>query len=144
MFPDLTVRTRYGAADLVPFLRRDAGEDIALRDWEKPAAALALHARGWDEYRISRAVGLSAETLGEVLAGRWRAAQPAGDPSVEESARRDRRRTERVMVDGRWVHPDAPHGRSSSYKNWGCQCGPCTEAHRVYQRELRAKRRAAA
>ena len=144
MLDDLTVRTRYGAVDLVPFLRRDAGEESELPDWEKPAAAVALRGRGWTIHRVARAVGLSHESVQEVLDGRWRPARPANPESLVELSRRENRRAGRVMCECRWVHPDAPHGKSSSYKNWGCQCGPCTEAHRVYQRELRARRRAAA
>ena len=144
MLDDLTVRTRHGAVDLVPFLRRDAGEDSELPDWEKPAAAVALRGRGWTIHRVARAVGLSHETVQEVLDGRWRPARPSTARSLVEQSRRERRRAERVMVGDCWVHPDAPHGESSSYKNWCCRCGDCTVAHRVYQRELRAAKRGAA
>lgn len=140
----LTSRSRYGACDLVPFLRRDAGEDATLIEWEKPAAAVALHGRGWSVHRVARAVGLSHETVQEVLEGRYRPAPVANARSLMETSRRESRRAERIMVEGRWVHPDAPHGEPSSYKNWCCRCVPCGEAHRVEQRARRARKRAEA
>ncbi len=39
------------------------------------------------------------------------------------------RMNERVLVDGRLVHPRAPHGTRSGYQNWGCRCVPCTRAN---------------
>lgn len=42
---------------------------------------------------------------------------------------RQRRFAERVMVDGRWVHPTAPahvHGKSMGYMSYGCRCSPCS------------------
>lgn len=142
MFPDLTVRTRYGACDLAPFLRRDAGENAPVCDWEKPAAALALRGRGWTIHRVARAVGLSHEVVQEILDGRWRPARPSTEASLAERSRRERRRAERVMVDGRLVHPGAPHGEPRSQKNWGCQCVPCSEANVVLVREQRERARA--
>jgi hypothetical protein len=54
-----------------------------------------------------------------------------------------RRYTERVMVDGRWVHPDAPHDTCGGYTNWGCRCVPCTVAFTEEQARIRANRYAA-
>lgn len=142
MLDDLTVRTRYGAVDLVPFLRRDVGEDVDLLDWEKPAATLALHGRGWTIHRVARAVGLSHEVVQKILDGRWRPARPSTEASLAERDRRERRRAERVMVDGRLVHPDAPHGEPRAQKNWSCQCLPCTDANARLVREQRARARA--
>jgi len=34
----------------------------------------------------------------------------------------------RVLVDGRWFNPTAPHGTASGYNNYGCHCVPCTAA----------------
>lgn len=51
------------------------------------------------------------------------------------SARRRRlrraRRAERVLIDGRLVHPKAPHGTAGGMQNWGCQCDPCRTANSV-------------
>lgn len=48
--------------------------------------------------------------------------------------RRAERGAERVLVEGRLVHPRATHGCASSYVNWGCRCVPCTSAHRENRR----------
>jgi hypothetical protein len=52
---------------------------------------------------------------------------------------RARRLAERVMVDGRLVHPTAPHGSNSTYNSYGCRCIPCTDAHTVGNAKSRAK-----
>lgn len=52
-------------------------------------------------------------------------------PSQEATYRAERRRlkaAQRVLIDGRLVHPDAPHGTASSYANFMCRCEPCTDA----------------
>lgn len=145
MIPDFTVRNRYGSADLIPFLRRDAGNEVELLDWEKPAAALEFHARGWHPHRISRACGLSPETLQAVLSGRYRASAAVdrsialADRSEVERERRIRRMAGRVRVDGSWYHPDAPHGSPGASSNWGCYCGPCRGAHAKRVRDYRRK-----
>ncbi|HLR94972.1 MAG TPA: hypothetical protein VK053_10630, partial [Jiangellaceae bacterium] len=54
---------------------------------------------------------------------------------------RARRLAERVMVQGRWVHPHAPHGQPHTYKNWGCHCHPCTVAYSVERRRARQQQR---
>jgi hypothetical protein len=52
---------------------------------------------------------------------------------------RAQRLAQRVLVDGRLVHPHARHGEAASYHNWGCRCPACTEATRVrYGRPRRA------
>jgi hypothetical protein len=51
------------------------------------------------------------------------------------------RRAERVLVNGRLVHPHAPtHGENSTYNNYGCHCGPCEEAHSEAMQAYRAAR----
>jgi hypothetical protein len=52
----------------------------------------------------------------------------------------EQRRSERVEVDGRWVHPRAIHGSVSAYRNWSCRCEACTAAHRAAVAALRARR----
>lgn len=44
---------------------------------------------------------------------------------------RRRRREERVLVDGRLVHPTAEHGKDTTYQNYACRCEPCTTAHQT-------------
>lgn len=42
--------------------------------------------------------------------------------------RRQRRRAQLTIIDGRQVNPGAPHGTGSGYTNWFCRCLPCTAA----------------
>lgn len=46
--------------------------------------------------------------------------------SLDRAHRRRQRYAQRHVVDGRLVHPDAPHGTPGSYQNWGCRCLECT------------------
>jgi hypothetical protein len=48
--------------------------------------------------------------------------------SLDRAHRRRQRYGQRQVVDGRLVHPDAPHGTPGSYQNWGCRCLDCTQA----------------
>lgn len=161
MLQDLTAHTSYGACDLVPFLRRDAGQKARVFDWERPAAAVALHRRGWEVGRIAKATGWDQERVREVLDGvhrpvlEVRASQrhTVGvdidevtlrrlERAREKSQRtRARRLAERVMDQGRLVHPRAPHGQPHTYKNWGCHCHPCTAAYSVERRRARQQQR---
>ena len=45
------------------------------------------------------------------------------------SSRAALRKAKRTKVDGRLVHPDAPHGTDGGYCNYGCRCEGCTSAH---------------
>lgn len=48
------------------------------------------------------------------------------DRSTESRrALRKRRHSERVRIDGRWVHPDAPHGTPHGRVSYGCRCEEC-------------------
>jgi hypothetical protein len=130
MIPELTVRTRLGAVDLVPFMRRDDGDKEAeIIDWERKPAAIALHARGWSRERIVHATGLHTDAVDAVLSGvpeiRRRDETPV---SVKRASVRSRRLEERVMRDGHWYHPGAPHGTASGHKHWGCRCEQCRAA----------------
>lgn len=50
-------------------------------------------------------------------------------------------RTARLLADPSL----APHGKVSTYRNWGCRCAPCTEVHSKSCSDYYAKRvRAAA
>ena len=147
MIPDLTVHSnQYGVCDLVPFLRRDAGEAATACTWEKPAAAVALHRRGWELPRIAAALGWTQEQVSEALAGTYRPqVEVRATPRIRRSEKtqqtRARRLAERVLDQGRWIHPHAPHGQPHTYKNWGCHCHPCTVAHSVERHRARQQQR---
>lgn len=55
------------------------------------------------------------------------------------------RSAERVAVDGRMVHPDAPHGTGNGYSAYRCRCELCTTAGVIraqeYQDRMAAKAR---
>ena len=55
--------------------------------------------------------------------------------SRENAARSKERRAGRKLIDGRIVHPDAPHGKISGYINWGCHCEPCDDVGRAYVKQ---------
>jgi len=52
---------------------------------------------------------------------------------------RDARRAQRTLVDGRWVHPGAPHGLNG-YVNYMCRCWVCGIAWTAACRTQRANR----
>lgn len=138
MIPDLTVRTRLGVVDLVPFMRRDEGDkEVQLRDWEKGPAVIALDELGWHQERIAHATGLHGDAIRDVLEGRE--PEPEPKPQLSREEIRDRRMAERVNVDGRWVHPDAPHGKTSGYTHWGCRCPLCGGAQADYKAAAKAR-----
>lgn len=142
ILPDLTARTALGAVDLVPFFRRARGDHSApIPAGERYAAVLALAALGWATDPIAKATALNSETVRETLAGRYRPAPMratgADNPAESSRERRVRLRAERVEVDGRLVHPRAPHGTRNGSAHYGCQCEPCAAAR------VAAKRRTA-
>lgn len=49
--------------------------------------------------------------------------------AISRANLRQRRAAQRQPVDGRLVHPDAPHGTAGGYQNWTCRCQPCTDAN---------------
>ena len=52
-------------------------------------------------------------------------------------AERVARYAERELIDGRLVHPRAPHGTFSGYSYWGCRCELCTEANTLRKRGVK-------
>ncbi|BCF84563.1 MULTISPECIES: hypothetical protein [Rhodococcus erythropolis group] len=52
------------------------------------------------------------------------------------ATQRAARMAERVLIEGRLVHPRANHGTLSAYNNFGCRCLDCSA------RELERKKRA--
>lgn len=57
--------------------------------------------------------------------------------------RRQRHYAARVEQGGVMVHPNAKHGTQVGYRNYGCRCQPCVDAHNAKKRAERAKARAA-
>lgn len=56
-----------------------------------------------------------------------------------DASYRNRNYRERVLVQGVLVHPKPPggHGKRWVYVTFGCRCGACTDAARVYIKEHR-------
>ena len=65
---------------------------------------------------------------------------------VCRAANRDRMQKQTASMRARLAagEADVPHGRSSTYRNWGCRCRPCTDAHVAKCREYMQKRNQAA
>lgn len=55
--------------------------------------------------------------------------------------RREIRKSQRSVVDGRLTHPTATHGAATTYTNYGCRCVQCTEAWRIDERERAARKK---
>jgi hypothetical protein len=65
------------------------------------------------------------------------------EASQKTLARKARRLAQRVSVNGRLVHPDAPHGKATAYSNYGCRCELCATAWCAAIKAKRLERRAA-
>lgn len=137
MIPDQTIRNEYGSADMVAFLRRDAGElGVQLREWERHPAALELHRRGWEPERIAHAVGIHSGAVRDLIAGTKPTARKRVIGCKEQ---RERRWAERVEIKGQLVHPRAKHGTEGGYGYYGCRCTPCGLAHTEYNAVRRSR-----
>lgn len=54
----------------------------------------------------------------------------------EASARmRARRKTERILVNGKLIHPNAPHGTLTGRTNYSCQCDLCNKENSLRSRQ---------
>jgi hypothetical protein len=54
--------------------------------------------------------------------------KPKRDPNAPKRTQKEWRAelaAERVMVDGKMVHPNAPHGTITGYSSYSCRCQPC-------------------
>lgn len=60
--------------------------------------------------------------------------------AVRTARLRDARREARIVIGGRLVTPEAPHGTRDGYSGWCCRCQSCTSAWATYIRNLRMKR----
>lgn len=54
----------------------------------------------------------------------------------------EERAAERILIEGRLVHPTATHGKYTTYGNYSCRCEPCTDANTQAINARRAKARA--
>jgi hypothetical protein len=144
-FSGYTARTHLGTVDMVPFLRRMNGHrnEPILPD-ERDAGIFALRATGVEAWRIAGFLDMSVDAVEGVLNSDTRS-RPVGARTA--GTIRQRRMAERVLIEGRWVHPGAPHGTSSGYDHWWCRCVPCAAARAVRaaaQRRKAAERKEAA
>lgn len=142
IFSGYTAITPMGRVDMVPFLRRIRGnKHQEFSENERDAAVFALHSAGFGPDVIAPAVRMSFTDVSDLLAGVQRKAV-AEEPRVPLKVRR---MAERVLIDGRLVHPDASHGTSAGYDHWWCRCVPCCGARAVRaaaQRRRVAERKA--
>jgi hypothetical protein len=61
-----------------------------------------------------------------------RAAKDAANEKLSEIKRQNR--ASRIMVDGHWFNPLAPHGTLTGYEYWGCCCDKCRPVHAARRR----------
>lgn len=59
------------------------------------------------------------------------------------ATRRIIRASERILVDGRLIHPGATHGNTSGYTYYSCRCHPCTATHSGRRVSFRAAKQGA-
>jgi hypothetical protein len=136
IFSGYTAITPLGHIDMVPFLRRVKGnKKQEFSENERDAGVLALHAAGFGMNAITAAVNMSGTEVASVLAGN-RSVSTVEEPVVPL---KERRMAERVKVNDRLVHPDAPHGTPSGYDHWWCRCMPCTQERAIRAAAQRRK-----
>jgi len=94
--------------------------------------------RAWNELGCQCGICLAARRKfnDEQIAER-RARRLAKPSPQTQQERRQRRREQRVLVNGVWVAPvpHEKHGREYTYREWSCRCHPCRDA------AMEAKRR---
>lgn len=130
-FTAITPRVR---VDMVPLMRLLEGDKTAeVPEFERDAGIIALRAAGVPLWRICKAFSMSGTEIDNVLTGA-RTVSTVEEPVLPL---KQRRMAERVLIDGRWVHPDAPHGSASGYDHWWCRCVPCSQARAVRAAEWR-------
>jgi hypothetical protein len=151
----MSMRTPAGSVDLVPLFRRLEGDkDAPVAADERDAGVLALTHLGVGVHQIHKALNMGHADVRDVLAKHGMEPVESAEPEPiawtgvayksTNATRRAKRKAERNLVDGRLVHPEAPHGTDRAYTDFGCQCVPCTAAHAASLAEYRAKRARAA
>lgn len=147
----MTMRTPDGPVDLVPLQRRLEGDKTTevLAD-ERDAAVLALTHLGVPAYQINKVLNMSHTEMRKVLsrygmepvmATPTEAIAWTGVAQTSSSQRRAKRLAERIIVDGRPFHHDAPHGTELAYTEYGCHCQADRAAHAAKLRSDRDKKR---
>lgn len=147
----MTMRTPEGPVDLVPLFRRLEGDkETPVASDEKDAAVLALTHLGVATHLMHKVLHMSHSEVKAVLskhgmepvmtggAFSWTAVAYPSQGGLGA-----RRRAQRVLVDGRLVHPEANHGSNYAYTDYFCRCVPCSDAHNVAMAERKARKAAA-
>jgi hypothetical protein len=149
------MRTPGGPVDLVPLLRRLEGDKkTPVVSDERNAGVLALTHLGVATHLIHKIFNMSHTAVRDVLHQYGMEPVMTSDPepfswtsvayNSSNSERRERRKTERVLVNGQLIHQDAPHGTDTGYTEYRCECDPCKAAHAVKLAEHRARKARAA
>jgi len=148
----MTMYTPAGPVDLVPLNRRLEGDRTAdVVEDERNAAILALTHLGHTVERIAKILNMHPARTREVLLSFGMVEVPADSDGIawtgvaytSAAKRRAKRKAERIEVDGRLIHPDAPHGTDYAYTDFGCHCVPCSAAHAKALADTRRKKAAA-
>jgi hypothetical protein len=151
----MSMRTPDGSVDLVPLFRRLEGvKDTPILSDERDAAVLALTHLGVATHKVHKALNMSHTDVKAVLAKHGMEPVMSSEPepfswtsvayNTSNADRRERRKTERVLVNGQLIHPDAPHGTDTGYTEYRCECDPCQAAHAAKLAQYRANKRARA
>lgn len=147
-FTGLTAYTPAGHVDMVVVDRILEGDRTArVAPGERRAAILALSSLGMPVDRIAMALNIHKASALEVVTAFMEGRDPAplmSSYTVDRRDRRERRRSERRLVDGCLVHPEAKHGTSLGYREFGCECSPCKRANADEAAARRRKRDAGA
>lgn len=60
------------------------------------------------------------------------------ETKARRKALRAQLKSERTPVDGKMIHPDAPHGTSTGYVMYSCRCQPCLDTEKQRYRARNA------
>jgi len=145
----MTMSTPEGPVDMVPLQRRLEGDKTTpIVDDERPAAILALTHLGVSMDHIHRVLNMAHRDVKAVLLkhGMEPIYPPkeiawTGVAQTSSKQRRTQRLAERIEVDGRPYHPEAPHGSELAYTEYGCHCQADRDAHAAKLRADRDKKK---
>jgi hypothetical protein len=148
----MTMRTPAGPVDLVPLFRRLEGDkEVRVVDDEREAAVLALTHLEVPVTQVTKVLNMAPRDVKAALQAHGMKPVYApelfawtGVAQTSSKQRRDARLAERIIVDGRPFHQDAPHGTDLAYTEYGCHCEQDRAAHAAKLRADRDKKRMAA